>query len=274
REVAPRWLGGALGLLIAGNTIGGLSGRLVAGAVTDLAGWRVALAVIGGLSLVCTVAFRLLLPPALAPAPPRVRLRGLAAPLAAQLRDPGLRCLFGIAFLLMGAFVTVYNYLGFRLLAPPFGLPAALVGLVFLGYLAGTWASTGAGRLGDRWGRRRVLWAAVVLAVAGAWVTLPDRLPVVLAGLLVVTVGFFAAHSLASSWVGRRASMLPDGSPAVASSLYLFAYYLGSSVGGAAGGIAYDVGGWPAVVLYVTALLGAALGLALLLRRVPAPPAP
>ncbi len=272
REVAPRWLGGAVGLLIAGNTIGGLSGRLVAGAVADLAGWRVALAVIGVLSLLCTVAFRLLLPPALAPAPPRVRLRELGVPLRAQLSDPGLCCLFGIAFLLMGAFVTVYNYLGFRLLAPPFELPAALVGLVFLGYLAGTWASTGAGRLGDRFGRRRVLWAAVLLAIVGVWVTLPDRLPAVLAGLLVVTIGFFAAHSVASSWVGRRASMLPAGSPAVASSLYLFAYYLGSSIGGAAGGLAYDAGGWLAVTAYVTALLGAALALALMLRRVPPPP--
>jgi YNFM family putative membrane transporter len=268
REVAPRWLGGAVGLLIAGNTIGGLSGRLVAGAVADVAGWRVALAVVGGLSLLCTVAFRLLLPPALAAAPARVRLRELGGPLRAQLADPGLRCLFAIAFLLMGAFVTVYNYLGFRLLAPPFGLPAALVGLVFLGYLAGTWASTGAGRLGDRWGRRRVLWAAVLVAVAGAWVTLPDRLPAVLAGLLVVTVGFFAAHSVASSWVGRRASMLPAGSPAVASSLYLFAYYLGSSIGGALGGVAYDHSGWPAVVAYVTALLAGALVLAITLRRI------
>jgi MFS transporter, YNFM family, putative membrane transport protein len=271
REVAPRWLGGAVGLLIAGNTIGGLSGRLVAGAVADLAGWRVALAVIGVLSLLCTVAFRLLLPPALAPAPPRVRLRELGVPLRAQLSDPGLCCLFGIAFLLMGGFVTVYNYLGFRLLAAPFELPAALVGLVFLGYLAGTWASTGAGRLGDRFGRRRVLWAAVLLAIAGVWVTLPDRLPAVLAGLLVVTIGFFGAHSVASSWVGRRASMLPGGSPGVASSLYLFAYYLGSSIGGAAGGVAYDAGGWLAVTAYVTALLTAALGLALMLRRVPIP---
>jgi MFS transporter, YNFM family, putative membrane transport protein len=271
REVAPRWLGGAVGLLIAGNTIGGLSGRLVAVAVADVAGWRVALAVIGGLSLLCTVAFRFLLPPALAAAPPRVRVRELGGPMRAQLADPGLRCLFGISFLLMGAFVTVYNYLGFRLLAAPFALPAALVGLVFLGYLAGTWASTGAGRLGDRWGRRRVLWAAVFVAVAGAWVTLPDLLPTVLAGLLVVTVGFFAAHSVASSWVGRRASMLPAGSPAVASSLYLFAYYLGSSVGGALGGVAYDHGGWPAVVGYVTALLGLALALSLALRRIGAP---
>jgi YNFM family putative membrane transporter len=270
REVAPRWLGGALGLLIAGNTIGGLSGRLISGAIADLAGWRLALAVIGGLSLLCTVAFRLLLPPETAPAAPRVRLRELGGPLRAQLADPGLRRLFGISFLMMGGFVTVYNYLGFRLLAEPFDLPSALVGLVFLGYLAGTWASTAAGRLGDRWGRRRVLWATMVVAAAGGWLMLPDLLPTVLAGLVVLTIGFFSAHSVASGWVGRRASTLPGGSPGVAASLYLFAYYMGNSVGGAAGGVAFDHGGWPGVVGYVTALFAAALLLALLLRRLPA----
>jgi YNFM family putative membrane transporter len=270
REVAPRWLGGAMGLLIAGNTLGGLCGRLIAGVVADLDGWRAALAVVGAVSLAATVAFRLLLPPSVAPAAPRVRLRDLGTPMRAQLRDPGLRCLFGIAFLLMGAFVTVYNYLGFRLIAPPFALPPALVGLVFLGYLAGSYASTAAGRLGDRVGRRRVLWAAVLIALAGVWITLPDALPAVLAGLVLVTVGFFGAHSVASGWVGRRSSSLPTGAPAVASSLYLMAYYAGSSIGGSAGGLAYDGEGWPGLVSYVSALLLGAGALALALRRIPA----
>lgn len=267
REVAPRFIGAAVGLLIAGNTVGGLSGRLVAAAVADVAGWRVALAVVGALSLACTVAFRLLLPPTVTPDPPPVRLREL--PLRTHLRDPGLACLFGIGFLLMSVFVTVYNFLSFRLLAPPFGLPAALVGLMFLGYLAGTGASTAAGRLGDRHGRRRVLWAAVLTALVGAGVTVPDSLPAVLVGLLLVTVGFFGAHSVASSWVGRRSVLLPAGSPGLASSLYLFAYYAGSSIGGAGGGVAYDLGGWNALVAYVGVLLLAAFALALRLRRVP-----
>jgi YNFM family putative membrane transporter len=270
REVAPRWLGGAMGLLIAGNTLGGLCGRLIAGVVADVDGWRAALAVVGAVSLAATVAFRLLLPPSVAPAAPRVRLRDLGTPMRAQLRDPGLRCLFGIAFLLMGAFVTVCNYLGFRLIAPPFALPPALVGLVFLGYLAGSYASTAAGRLGDRVGRRRVLWAAVLIALAGVWITLPDALHAVLAGLVLVTVGFFGAHSVASGWVGRRSSSLPAGAPAVASSLYLMAYYAGSSIGGSAGGLAYDGEGWPGLVSYVSALLLGAGALALALRRIPA----
>jgi YNFM family putative membrane transporter len=271
REVAPRWLGGAMGMLIAGNTMGGLSGRLIAGAVADFGGWRLALAVIGVLSLVCTVVFRLLLPPSVAPDAPRVRLRDLGQPLRVHLADPGLRCLFLIGFLLMGAFVTMYNFLGFRLIAPPFGLSPALAGLIFVAYLAGTWASTTAGRLCDRLGRRRMLWVTVLAAIVGTWVTEPDFLPSVLVGLLVMTMGFFGGHSVASSWVGRRASALPGGSPGQASSMYLFAYYLGSSVGGSLGGIAYDHWGWLGLVVYVTALLAAATGLGLLLRRVGAP---
>ncbi|GAA5153014.1 MFS transporter [Pseudonocardia eucalypti] len=274
REVAPRWLGGAMGLLIAGNTLGGLSGRLVTGVVADLGGWRLALAVIGVVSLLCTVAFRLLLPPPVAPDPPRTRLRDIAGPLRTHLADPALRCLFGIGFLLMGSFVTVYNYLGFRLLAPPFRLPGTLVGLIFLGYLAGTWASTGGGRMGDRFGRRRVLWAAVLVAIAGVWVGAPAWLPAVLAGLLLTTLGFFAAHSVASGFVGRRASLLPGGAPAQAAALYLFAYYAGSSVGGSLGGVAYDHLGWPGVTGYLTVLLSGALVLALRLRTVPPVPVP
>ncbi|HEY4005106.1 MAG TPA: MFS transporter [Pseudonocardia sp.] len=271
REVSPRWLGGAMGMLIAGNALGGLSGRLIAGLVADLGGWRVGLAVVGVLSLACTVVFRLLLPPTLAADPPRVRLRELGAPLRAHLADPGLRCLLGVGFLLMGAFVTVYNYLGFRLISPPFHLPAALAGLIFIAYLAGTWVSTAAGRLGDRLGRRRILWAGTLVAVVGAWVSEPGWLPSVLLGLVLVTVGFFAAHSVASGWVGRRASVLPGGSPGQASSLYLLAYYLGSSIGGSLGGVAYDHAGWQGVVVYVTALLLGAIALALTLCRIPAP---
>lgn len=94
---------------------------------------------------------------------------------------------------------------------------------------------------------------------------------IALVGLLLVTVGFFGAHSVASSWVGRRSVLLPGGSSGQASALYLFAYYAGSSVGGALGGVAYDVGAWTGLVLYVSALLLGALALSLHLRHIPTP---
>jgi MFS transporter, YNFM family, putative membrane transport protein len=268
-EVAPRYLGGAVGLLIAGNTIGGLSGRLLAGAVADVGGWRLGLAAVGALSLACTVGFRVLLPTPLAADVPHLRLRDLRAPVLLHLRDPGLRLLFATAFLLVSVFVTVYNYLGFRLLAAPFALPSALVGLVFLGYLAGSYASSAAGRLGDRIGRRAVLVGGVAVALLGVLCTVPDQLVLVLAGLLLLTVGFFAAHSVASSWVGRRTASLRGGAPGIASAQYLFAFYVGSSVGGTAGGYFYDALGWTGVAAYVGVLLLAALGIGVALRRTP-----
>ncbi len=264
-EVQPTSVGAAMGLFVAGNTVGGLSGRLLASAVSDLAGWRAGFAVVGVLALVCVVAFRLLLPPATAL--PALVARGLLLThLTAHLRDPGLRWLCATGFVLMSAFVTVYNYLGYRLLAPPFGLSQTLVGLVFLAYLAGTGTAPLAGRLGDRVGRRTVLWASVVLALGAVLLTLLDVLALILIGLVLFTVGFFCAHTTASGWVGRRATT----GRSQASALYLLAYYGGAGIGGWAGGLVFERAAWPGVVGYVAGLLVVALGLALLLRRTPA----
>jgi len=263
-EVQPGAVGAAMGLFVAGNTVGGLSGRLLASAASDLAGWRAGFAVVGVLALVCVAAFRLLLPAATAPPAPVAR--GLVAShLASHLRDPGLRALCATGFLLMAAYVTVYNYLGYRLLAPPFGLSQTVVGLVFLAYLAGTGTAPLAGRLGDRVGRRVVLWTSVVLGLGAVLLTLVDALLVILVGLVLFTVGFFSAHTTASGWVGRRVTT----GRAQASALYLLAYYAGASIGGWVGGLVFERAAWPGVVGYVLGLLAAALGLAFVLRRTP-----
>jgi YNFM family putative membrane transporter len=269
REVHSRSLGAAMGLLVAGNTLGGMSGRLVSSVVADVGGWRVGLGAVGLLSLACLVAFWWLLPDERPAAP--------AAPTSswsqtrAHLRDSGLVRLFLISFVLMSAFVTVYNYLAFRLLVEPFGLSQTAVGLIFIVYLAGTFASTAAGRLGDRVGRRQVLWASLLLAQVAVLVTLPGNLVAVLVGLVLFTVGFFGAHAVASGWVSRRAS----SGRAQASSLYLLAYYAGSSVGGSASGFAFDAAGWPGIVAVVSGLLGVALVLGISLRGLaPASPLP
>ena len=263
-EVAPDAVGGAMGLFVAGNTVGGLSGRLLSSAVADVAGWRAGLATVGVLALVCVVAFRLLLPPPTAAATPTPQ-RVLRSHLALHLRDRGVRRLCLSSFVLMAGFVTVYNFLGYRLLEPPFGLSQLLVGLVFVSYLAGTLTAPSAGRLGDRVGRRGVLLGSVLLALVALLLTLSTLLPLVLLGLALFTVGFFAAHTSASGMVGRRATT----GRAQASALYLLAYYAGSSLGGWAGGLAYERAAWPGVVAYVGVLLLLALGLALLLRRTP-----
>ena len=157
--------------------------------------------------------------------------------------------------MLLGAFVTIYNYIGYRLMAPPYGLSQAAVGLLFSVYLVGTFSSTFIGHLAGRLGRRRVLWTMFVVMLAGLALTMAGSLTLIIAGIAVITFGFFGGHSIVSSWVGRRAG----NAKAQASSMYLFAYYLGSSVAGAAGGLFYAAHGWAGVASFVAALF--ALGL-------------
>jgi YNFM family putative membrane transporter len=251
-EIEPAGLGAAMGLYIGGNAAGGMAGRVVTGLVAEHSDWRIALAVVGGLGLAAALGFLALLPASrnFTPRPSR----GLAPHLAAwgrHLGDPSMRALFAVAFLAMGGFVTVYNYIGFRLMAPPFDLGQAAVGAIFVVYLAGIVASPVAGSLADRFGRAPVLIGGVALSALGLALTLAGALTAIVVGIAALTAGFFAAHTVAGGWVGARAK----GDKAHASSLYLLAYYLGSSVMGSLGGLFWTDLGWGGVTGFVAVLL-------------------
>ena len=265
-ETDPRAVGLAVGLLVAGNGFGGMAGRFAAGVITDHASWRVALGLIGLLGLASAAIVWRYLPQSRHFRPRPLALADLARPLLGHLGDPGLRWLLVLGFLLMGGFVTLYNYIAFLLLAPPYALSQSTVGAIFAVYLVGMVGSTLAGQLADRLGRRRVLAAAVTLMLGGMLLTAHRQLAIILLGFSVMTFGFFGCHAIASSWVSRRA----QGAKAQAASLYLFTVYLGSSVAGSAGGLAWARYGWAGVVA-----LGAALaigGLLISLRLAVLPP--
>jgi MFS transporter, YNFM family, putative membrane transport protein len=262
-EVERGSFGRAMGVFIAGNSIGGLAGRIAAGALADHGGWRVALAGVAGMSLTCAVLFALLLPRSAHFTPAPARVRGLLGTLRRNVTDTGLLRLYLIAFAIVGSLVTVYNYLTFRLSAAPFRLSATVIGFLFVAYLAGTYSSAVAGRAADRFGRYRVLCCALPVTAAGALLTLPSSVVLIVAGLVVLTGGFFAAHAVASSWVGARARV----ATAQASALYTCAFYIGSSVAGSLGGVFYGFGGWLATVGFVLGLLAVALVSAASIRR-------
>lgn len=241
----------AAGSYVAGTTLGGLAGRLVAGPAGELWGWRAAALAVSLLATVSAVLFLLLIPKAKGFTASRAAgLRGAFATLSGHVRNPRLMALYVQAFLMMGGFVAVYNYLGFRLSAEPFALPATLISLIFLAYLSGTLTSRWAAGLTARFGRRSVLLAGLILMVAGLALTLTQILALILAGLVIFTGGFFAAHSIGSGWTGSIATT----GRAQAASLYNLAYYLGSSVIGWAGGIVFQSLGWAALALAIAVL--------------------
>ena len=255
----------AMGLYIAGNALGGMSGRFIAALLTDVASWRIALGVIGLMGLLAAFVFWRGLPASRHFRPRAATPARIVGDMLAIYRDAGLPWLFLTAFLGMGAFVGLYNFLGFRLLEAPYGLGQTAIGAIFLLYLVGTWASALSGRLAERYGRRNTLWVMVTVMGSGLALTLASPLWLIIAGVGIFTFGFFAAHALASGWVGRRAGERR----ALASALYLSSYYLGASVIGSVAGMAWSAGHWTGLtaLLGVCVLLTAAV--ALRLRRLP-----
>lgn len=254
-EVHPGSIGLAMGLSISGNGLGGMIGRLVTALITDLSSWRFAMGAIGVLGLVATMIFWRTLPPSrhFVARPPRAA--ALMRTFGDALRDPKLTVLFAIGFLLMGAFVTSYNYISYHLLDEPYTLSQSAVGLIFVVYLVGIFASAWIGARADRVGRERMLFFMAALMLLGVGLTLARPLALVIVGVATITFGFFGGHSVASSWVGLRARH----AKAQAAALYLFFYYMGSSVAGAVGGMFWDSWRWRGVAAFVGAMLGAAL---------------
>jgi YNFM family putative membrane transporter len=249
----------AVGAMIAGNTIGGMLGRLASGFTAGPLGWRGALYVVAGIGAVCAAITVVTLPPGTARRG-NTQLKEVAAGLVTAVRRPVLLAQYAVALLAMGSFVALYNAAGFRLTGDPLNLSPAIASLVFLAYATGSVSSAAAGRLVARVGRRRAVIGSLLLMAAGTALTLPDSLPLVIAGFLVLTCAFFAAHAVANGWAAADA---PEDARGQVGGMYTATYYLGSSVGGAAGAYVYGHAGWPwliAVVAVWLLLAAAAVG--------------
>ncbi|MCA8319732.1 MFS transporter [Burkholderia cepacia] len=255
-EIASEGLGFSMGLYVGGTAFGGMVGRIGMSMLEEHFSWRTAMLTIGVVDLVAAAAFVMLLPPSRRFVKRTdLTLRHHFRLWGEQLRHARLPFVFAIGFLVMGAFVTIYNYAGFRLTAAPFNLSATACGLIFGAYLFGMVSSSSAGALADRLGRAPVLVSGVLVFAAGLALTLSHSLVAIVVGIVLVTIGFFIAHSVASGWVGY----LAGAAKGHAASLYLLAYYLGSSVLGSIGGTFWQRGAWTGVAAYVAVLL--ALGL-------------
>ena len=253
-EIEPQSLGRAMGLYIAGNAMGGMTGRILTAAVNDFTSWRTAVHCIGLISLLLSLLFLFLLPRSRNFQRRPLHLVKLSGSLLSHLKNPGLLCLFGVAFACMGGFVTLYNYVTFRLLGPDFALSQTHVALIFLAYAFGAFGSSFMGSLACRFGRSTILFTSLAVMASGLILTIFHVLPLVIVGIVIFTIGFFGAHAVASAWVG----VLAGHSRGQASSLYLFAYYMGSSISGTGGGFIYSRWGWSGVTLLILMLIGAA----------------
>ncbi len=254
-EIHPDDVGVSMGLYVGSGALGGMTGRLLTGLMTDLFSWRPTLAAIGLLGVVASAIFSVSLPASAQFRPRSLSMRTLLGSYKSHLKDPVILALVMEAGLVLGTLVTVYNYSSFRLLAPPYLLSQTAVGSVFGLYVLGFFSSSLMGILSHRFSRPFLLRIGLVTMTLGVGATLMRPLAMVIAGIGLVTIGFFASHSVASSWVGLRAR---EGK-AQASALYLFFYYMGASTAGTIGGFFWTAYGWNGVAAFLIVLLAVAL---------------
>lgn len=264
-EIEPSVVAFSMGLYISGNSIGGMSGRLISGVLTDYFSWQITLTLLGCFALLAALLFWKISPPSRHFRPVSLRPHNLLINMKLHWRDHGLPLLFAEGFIVMGCFVTLFNYIGYRLLQPPYSLSQTVVGLLSVVYLTGSYSSPKAGILTAKYGRGRVMNAALLMMLAGLLLTWLSPLLCIFLGMMLFAAGFFAAHSVASSWIGKRARRAKGQ----ASSLYLFCYYAGSSIAGTLGGIFWHHMGWLGIVLFLAFLLFVGLLLCRKLQQLP-----
>ncbi|KAB1645331.1 MFS transporter [Gulosibacter chungangensis] len=246
------------GTFVAGNTIGGLSGRIISGPVGEATGsWEVGFLVVAGLSILASILFMVITPQPQGFIPMggtgstmRQSVQFTLSNSWQHLKNPVLIALYTQPFLLLGGFVAVYNYLGYHLTEAPFFLPVWVSSLVFLAYLAGTVSSPPAGRLAGKYGRKRVMLITQVITWASLGIMLIPNLIAIIAGLILFTAAFFGSHSTASGWAGAY----PKFGRAQSTALYNLSYYIGSSILGYVGGLFFQQWGWVGLTAMVGSL--------------------
>lgn len=262
-EFHPSAMGRVIGIYVAGTSIGGFFGRIVIGALTDLFNWQIALMMLGALSLLFSLYFWRNLPASRNFTPGKTSLHQWEAGLKHNFTQRKLLGLFLTAFLLMGVYIMILNYIGYPLTSKPYNLSQTVFGFLFVVNLLGTCSSVWFGKLADRHPRQYVIALAIGILLLGVLLTLSTVLFLKILGVALVAFGFFAAHSVASGWVGIVAGRKYK---AQASALYLLFYYGGSSLVGWSGGLFFHQFGWNGMIAYA----GVLLVLAILVSRLAA----
>lgn len=250
-EISQKDVGFAMGLYISGTAIGGMSGRLIAGVLLDFTTWQIATLLIGVINIAIATIFYLALPASRHFVATRLSPYLLKKAFQNTLADRRLGLLFLQGFILMGCFVSVFNYMSYHLLEQPIALSQTWIGLISVAYLSGIYSSPRAAAWSRKYGRDRVIFYMLLAMLLGLWVMRSEILVFILLGLVIFTFSFFAAHSTASSWVSIQALQYR----AVAASLYLFCYYLGSSLLGSSSGLVWEQWGWLGIQFEISIFL-------------------
>lgn len=184
---------------------------------------------------------------------------------AVHLKNHKMTAAFAIGFVLLFAFIGIFTYVNFVLVASPISLSPGALGLVYLVFIPALFTTPTAGSMALRYGLRKLYWVAISVSVVGLVLVGFPSLNAMLIGLAMIGVGIFCAQAVVTTFVGQAAT----ADRASASGLYLAAYYFGGVAGSFVLGIVFTSGGWiPTLgVVGLSLAIAAALGYYLTLNE-------
>lgn len=251
-EVAPVVAGVVTGYFVFGNSMGGMSGRIVASQLID----HISINTIFygfAISLILVALLVNFLLPASQNFMPTQNLNVLRVVkgAASHFKNKKLALAFVISFIIFGVFTSLYNYLAFFLKGEPFHISPANAGLLSFSFALSFFTAPQAGRLSAKYGSMRVLRALFVMMALGMLLTLTSNVVTFIIGAVIFTGCFFGCHSIGLSWVSKNATHARGQAVA----LYLFFYYMGGSVIGFVNGFVFHSMGWQGMTGFIIALL-------------------
>ena len=269
-EWPPREATTAAGIYSSGSSIGGFTGRLITGLLADLISWRAGFIALAGIAFAGAIATIFLLPHERK----FVRSEGLLASgrqMLAHFRNGQLLATYAVGFGVLFNFICTFTYVSFHLAAAPFNLSATALGAIFVVYLTGSALTPWAGWAIGRFGRRRFMARVLALWIAGIALTLVPSLPLIILGLAISAGCGLICQAISTGYV----TITAKAGRSSAVGLYVTSFYVGGSFGAALGGLAWTLGGWPACVALVAAMLAIMTAIVLFAwaHGVPAAPA-
>jgi len=251
-EVAPVVAGVVTGYFVFGNSMGGMSGRIVASQLID----HISINTIFygfAISLILVALLVYFLLPASQNFKPTQNLNVLRVVkgAASHFKNKKLALAFVISFIIFAVFTSLYNYLAFFLKGEPFHISPANAGLLSFSFALSFFTAPQAGRLSAKYGSMRVLRALFVMMALGMLLTLTSNVVTFIIGAVIFTGCFFGCHSIGLSWVSKNATHARGQAVA----LYLFFYYMGGSVIGFVNGFVFHSMGWQGMTGFIIALL-------------------
>lgn len=250
----PAEQGQVLAKVQAGVFLGLLLARVVAGGVSDIAGWR--MVYLSSAACMLLLVFLLWRSLARANASPAVNTsqvtgsypRFIGSMLALLWRHRLLQVRGMLALLMFAVFNIFWSALSLALSAPPYAYSNTAIGALGLVGAIGALGATQAGRWLDKGAHRQVTLIALLL-LAFAWWPLAFMswsLAALMLGIILLDMGGQALHVSNQSLLLRSNAEQQHGSMI---GMYMLFYALGSGLGAAAGTAVFAHDGWQGVCL-------------------------